>query len=37
MVKDLKFPEGDCVLVEKCTKGSEERSHPVFFKYKLSL
>lgn len=36
MVQDPKFPGGACVLVEKCTKGNEERSHPPFFKYQLS-
>lgn len=36
MVQDPKFPGGACVLVEKCTKGNEERSHPLFLKYQLS-
>lgn len=30
MVEDPKFPGGACMLVEKCTKGNEERSHPLF-------
>lgn len=30
MVEDPKFPGEACVLVEKCTKGNEERSHPLF-------
>lgn len=30
MDKEPTFPGGACVLVEKYTKGNEERSHPLF-------